>query len=682
MVGNPKRWIYGLMLIALIVPVIAACGPQPAAQPTAAPAQPTAASAQPTAPASELASLSGDIIIDGSSTVYPPTAAAAEEFSRLAPNVRVSVGISGTGGGFKKFCNGETDISNASRPIREEEQAICAQNGIEFIELPVAYDGLSVVVNPQNDWVTCLTVAELKKIWEPAAQGVITNWNQVREGFPNRPLVLLGAGTDSGTFDYFTEAIVGEAKASRGDYQATEDDNVTITGVSGDLNAMGYLGYAYVVENQGKIKPIAIDNGNGCVEPSFETIADASYQPLSRPLFIYVNKEAAERPEVQAFVNFYLSPEFTPIIQTPQVGYVKLSDELYAAIAKRFNDRVLGTMVRPGEEVGLTLDRYLTGEMPPLPSSAPTFDYATLSGDIIIDGSSTVYPPTAAAAEEFSRLASNVRVSVGISGTGGGFKKFCNGETDISNASRPIREEEQAICAQNGIEFIELPVAYDGLSVVVNPQNDWATCLTVAELKKIWEPAAQGVITNWNQVREGFPDRPLVLLGAGTDSGTFDYFTEAIVGEAKASRGDYQATEDDNVTITGVSGDLNAMGYLGYAYVVENQGKIKPIAVDNGNGCVEPSFETIADATYQPLSRPLFIYVNKEAAERPEVQAFVNFYLSPEFTPIIQTPQVGYVKLSDELYAAIARRFNDRVVGTLVKPGEEVGLTLDRYLGK
>ncbi|WP_298483170.1 PstS family phosphate ABC transporter substrate-binding protein [uncultured Chloroflexus sp.] len=360
--------------MVLLIPVIAACGGQQQAQPTAAPAQPTAAPAQPTAapaqptaapaqptaaPASDLAALRGDILIDGSSTVYPVTAAAAEEFSKLAPNVRVSVGISGTGGGFKKFCNGETDISNASRPIRVEEMEICKKNGIEFIELPVAYDGLSVIVNPQNDWVTCLTVAELKKVWEPDAQGKITNWSQVRDGFPNRPLVLLGAGTDSGTFDYFTEAINGKAKASRGDYQATEDDNVTITGVGGDINAMGYLGYAYVVENPGKVKPIAVDGGKGCVEPSFETIANGTYIPLSRPLFIYVRKEAAERPEVQAFVNYYMSSEFTPLIQTPQVGYVALSDELYKAIARRFNDRKLGTLVNEGEEVGLTLERYL-----------------------------------------------------------------------------------------------------------------------------------------------------------------------------------------------------------------------------------------------------------------------------------------------------------------------------------
>ncbi len=369
MVGNAKRWIYGLMLMALLIPMIAACGGQqqaqptattaPAAQATAAPASTEAAPAPTTPPASELASLRGDILIDGSSTVFPVIAAAAEEFSALAPNVRVSVGISGTGGGFKKFCNGETDISNASRPIRTSELEACKANGIEFIELPIAYDGLSVVVNPQNDWVTCLTVEELKKMWEPDAQGVVTNWNQIRDGFPNRPLTLLGPGTDSGTFDYFTEAIMGKAKASRGDFQASEDDNVILIGVAGDVNALGYFGYAYVIENQGRVKPVAIDGGKGCVEPSFETIANGTYTPLSRPLFIYVRKEAAERPEVQAFVNYVFGEEFTAEIQTPEIGYVALSKELYAAIAKRFNDRVLGTLVKEGEEVGLTLDRYL-----------------------------------------------------------------------------------------------------------------------------------------------------------------------------------------------------------------------------------------------------------------------------------------------------------------------------------
>src|SRR5688500_15946314 len=212
--------------------------------------------------ASELVGLSGQVLIDGSSTVYPITAAASEEFNQYARNVRIPVGVSGTGGGFKKFCAGETDIQDASRPISTSEQEACAGANVEFIELPVAYDGLAVVVHPQNDWVDYLTVAELKKIWEPAAQGTVTNWSQVRSGFPDKPLKLYGPGTDSGTFDYFTEAITGKAKDSRGDFQASEDDNILVQGVSGDANALGYFGYAYVVENPGKMKvvPIKVDD--------------------------------------------------------------------------------------------------------------------------------------------------------------------------------------------------------------------------------------------------------------------------------------------------------------------------------------------------------------------------------------------------------------------------------------
>jgi phosphate binding protein len=423
-----------------------------------------------------------------------------------------------------------------------------------------------------------------------------------------------------------------------------------------------------VVENQGKIKPLAIDSGSGCVEPSFETIGNGTYSPLSRPLYLYVAVKDAGRPEIVDFINYMLGSEFTPLIQSPQVGYVKLQDELYAAIAKRFADGITGTLG------AVTLDKYLPGAESSNSSKDAGVDYAALSGDVVIDGSSTVFPVTSAAAEEFSAKASKVRVSVGVSGTGGGFKRFCNGETAISNASRPIKESEAEICKQNGVEFIELPVAYDGLSVVVSPSNDFVQCMTIAELNTMWAPEAQGTVTKWSQIRAGFPDNNLVLLGAGTDSGTFDYFTEAVNGEAQASRGDYLATEDDNVTITGVAGDKYAIGYLGYAYVVENQGKIKPLAIDSGSGCVEPSFETIGNGTYSPLSRPLYIYVAVKDAGRPEIVAFVNYMLGSEFTPLIQSPQVGYVKLQDELYAAIAKRFADGITGTLG------AVTLDNYL--
>ena len=345
--------------------ILSACDSGSSAQPTTVPqggtALPATLELQPPANAAELKGLSGQILIDGSSTVYPVTAAAAEEFNKYASNVRVPVGISGTGGGFKKFCAGETDIQDASRPISKSEVEACKGKKIEYIELPVAYDGLAVVVNPQNDWVDHLTVAELKKVWEPEAQGKIDNWNQIRSSFPDKPLKLYGAGTDSGTFDYFTEAIVGKAKSSRGDYQASEDDNVLVQGVAGDVNSLGYFGYAYVVENPGKLKtvPVKADDSAPAVSPSIETVKNATYQPLSRPLFLYVRKDSAARPEVKAFVDFYLSKSFTPLVQSREVGYIALQDEIYTAMGKRFADGTLGTLFPNGAEVGATLDRYL-----------------------------------------------------------------------------------------------------------------------------------------------------------------------------------------------------------------------------------------------------------------------------------------------------------------------------------
>ena len=309
-------------------------------------------------------------------------------------------------------------------------------------------------------------------------------------------------------------------------------------------------------------------------------------------------------------------------------------------------------------------------------------DLAKLKGDVIIDGSSTVYPVTAAAAEEFRKFAKDVRISVGVSGTGGGFKKFCAGETAIQDASRPIDPAEVEACKAKGIEYIELPIAFDGLAVVVNPKNTWAACLTKAELKKMWEPEAQtNKITRWNQIRPSFPDQPMKLYGAGTDSGTFDYFTQAINGKEKASRGDFQASEDDNVLVQGVAGDVNALGYFGLAYYGENKDKLKLVQVDDkGDGkCVEPTIETVKNGTYQPLSRPIFIYVKKTEAAKPEVKAFVEFYLSKSFTPLIQTREVGYIALEDKSYTAIAKRFASGTVGTLFPKGAEVGATLERY---
>ena len=276
-------------------------------------------------PAADGAALSGPIEIDGSSTVYPISEAVAEEFQIENPETRVAVGVSGTGGGFKRFCAGETDVSNASRPIKDEEAVECRANGVEFTEVRVAWDGLSVVTNPANDFVQCLTTDELKRVWEPGS--TIDNWSQVREGFPDKALTLYGPGTDSGTFDYFTEAIVGEEDASRPDYTASEDDNVLVQGVQGDPGALGYFGFAYYEENADRLKLLGVDGGTGCIQPSVEAIESQTYAPLSRPLYIYVSDRGLAKPQVEAFVEYHLQGG-ADLVRS--VGYIPLQPEQYA----------------------------------------------------------------------------------------------------------------------------------------------------------------------------------------------------------------------------------------------------------------------------------------------------------------------------------------------------------------
>ncbi|UFP96827.1 PstS family phosphate ABC transporter substrate-binding protein [Gloeobacter morelensis] len=300
---------------------------------------------------------------------------------------------------------------------------------------------------------------------------------------------------------------------------------------------------------------------------------------------------------------------------------------------------------------------------------------------IKIDGSSTVFPVTEAAAGAFQKSTQGaVRVSVEVSGTGGGFKKFCRGETDISNASRPILQKEMDACKKAGIQYIELPVAYDALTVMVHPSNTWAGDLTVAELKKIWEPAAQIKITNWNQVRSSFPNVPLKLYGPGADSGTFDYFTEAVVGKAKASRGDYTASEDDNVLVQGIANDKNGLGYFGYAYYAENKNKLKAVGIDGGKGPVLPSDKTVEDGTYNPLSRPIFIYINAAAAaEKPELRQFVEYYLKNAPT---LARQVKYVPLPAAAYTVSLGHFQQNRIGTVFGGKAEVGSKLEDLLAR
>lgn len=299
------------------------------------------------------------IRMDGSSTVFPVAEAVAEEFMAAGNSARVTVGLSGTGGGFKKLCRGEIDISNASRPILTEEIEACRKAGIRFMELPVAFDAITVVVNPKNSWVTTLSIEDLSKMWEPAAQGKITRWNQVRAEWPDEPLMLFGPGADSGTFDYFTEAVNHKAKASRGDFTASEDDNVLVQGVETNVNALGYFGFAYFAGHRERMRAVPIASeatGGKPVEPSVETVLDGSYQPLSRPLFIYVTEKAAQRPEVRALIEFFLTEGRT---YTQEVGFVPLPEDASQMALTHFRNNRMGTVFGGVPEVGVTVQDIL-----------------------------------------------------------------------------------------------------------------------------------------------------------------------------------------------------------------------------------------------------------------------------------------------------------------------------------
>jgi len=299
-----------LTIIALLALVLGSCGEKKESNSNPADAN----------------ALSGTIKVDGSSTVFPVTEAVAEEFREVQPKVKVTIGVSGTGGGFKKFSRGETNISNASRPIKDKEKAACAENNINYIELEVAYDGLAVLVNPKNTWVESFDIETLKKIWEPAAQGKIMKWNQIKPEWPNEEIHLYGPGVASGTYDYFTKAIVGKSGSSRGDYTASEDDHVLVQGIAGDKYSLGFFGLAYYSENADKLSLIGVHNGTEIVKPTLETVSNGTYKPLSRPLFIYVNSTSVSSPEVVEFVNFYID---NAAELSKDVGYIPLPAEEY-----------------------------------------------------------------------------------------------------------------------------------------------------------------------------------------------------------------------------------------------------------------------------------------------------------------------------------------------------------------
>jgi phosphate transport system substrate-binding protein len=313
------------------------------------------------------------------------------------------------------------------------------------------------------------------------------------------------------------------------------------------------------------------------------------------------------------------------------------------------------------------------------PDAAATSTSSGGTSDIKIDGSSTVFPISEAIAESFGKANAGKKVSVGTSGTGGGFKKFCKGEIDISDASRPILQKEIDECKAKGIDYLEIPIAYDALTVIVNPANTWAANMKVADLKKMWEPAASAKVMKWKEVNPAFPDAKMALFGAGKSSGTFDYFTEAINGKAKESRTDYTATEDDNVTVKGVIGDKNALGYLGFAYYEANKTKLKAVGIDSGKGAVLPSIETVKNGTYTPLARPLFIYVSSKSLEKPGVKEFVDYYMT-------QVPKASaetkYIPLPEAAYAKINEKVKAKKLGTVFGGKEAIGLKIEEILAK
>ncbi|GIK75989.1 MAG: phosphate-binding protein [Chloroflexota bacterium] len=656
-----RNWLWAVLLMTALL--VSACGGGEQPAPTPVPAAPTEAApaveapaAAPVAAAPAAAAgpnllpevnpleVSGDIIVAGSSTVYPLTERMAERFRDEGYAGNITIDSIGTGAGFERFCKaGESDISNASRPIKDSEVESCRAIGREPIEFRVGTDALAVVVNPSNDWIgpEGLTLEELAKLFSAE----VTNWSDVNPAWPNEPVKRFSPGTDSGTFDYFIEAVMDpafdkkgeEALLSAANLQLSEDDNVLVQGVSGDPYAIGYFGFAYFEENAGRLRDLAI---NG-VDPTVDAVNAGEY-PLARPLFIYSDAGVmAAKPQVAAFINFYLTYVNEEVID---VGYFPASDEALTTAQQNWLDAMGQTAAAGVVATGVEL---------------PEVNPLAVTGDIIVAGSSTVYPLTERMAERFRDEGYAGNITIDSIGTGAGFERFCKaGESDISNASRPIRDSERENCRAIGREAIEFRVGTDALAVVVNPGNDWIgeEGLTVEEVAKLFSAE----VTNWSDVNPAWPNEPVKRFSPGTDSGTFDYFIEAVMDPAFPNRGEeellsaanLQLSEDDNVLVQGVSGDPYAIGYFGFAYFEENAGRLRDLSI---NG-VAPTVDSVNSGEY-PLARPLFIYSDAGVmAAKPQVAAFINFYLTYVNEEVID---VGYFPASDEALATAKQNWLD-----------------------
>ncbi len=547
--------------------------------------------------------VTGDIISAGSSTVFPLSEAMAERFRDEGYAYNITVDSIGSGAGFERFCvAGESDISNASRPIKDSEIESCGAIDRIPIEFRVGTDALAVTVSKDNDFVENLTMEELALVFSSAQ-----TWADVNPDWPAEPIQRFSPGTDSGTFDYFVEEVFDKDKEpilSADAIQLSEDDNILVQGVIGSKYAVGYFGYAYYQENADSLKTVAI---NG-VEATAANVDNASY-PLARPLYIYTDAGViAEKPQVAAFINFYLTYVNEEI---ERVGYFPAESSVLEA-ARQSLLNAMKAVENGGTMAGSDLSDGL-----------PEVNPLEVTGDIISAGSSTVFPLSEAMAERFRDEGYAYNITVDSIGSGAGFERFCvAGESDISNASRPIKDSEIESCGAIDRIPIEFRVGTDALAVTVSKDNDFVDNLTMEELALVFSSAQ-----TWADVNPDWPAEPIQRFSPGTDSGTFDYFVEEVFDKDKEpilSADAIQLSEDDNILVQGVIGSKYAVGYFGYAYYQENADSLKTVAI---NG-VEATAANVDNASY-PLARPLFIYTDAGViAEKPQVAAFINFYLT------------------------------------------------------
>ena len=557
--------------------------------------------------------VSGNIVTAGSSTVFPLAERMVERYQNEGFAGDITIDSIGSGAGFERFCvAGETDVANASRAIRDSEIESCNSIGRAPIEFRVGTDALAVVVSNENDFVEDVTLEELAAIFSTAE-----TWADVRAEWPAEPIQRFIPGTDSGTFDYFTEEVFEEdpePQLTATNLQQSEDDNVLVQGVAGSPYAIGYFGYAYAAENTDTLHPLNIEG----VEPTAANVDNNSY-PLARPLFIYSDGNIiTEKPQVADFINFFLTYVNEEV---ESVGYFPASAEALDSARARWLAAVNGKgadvaeVAEPAEEAAPTEE---TG-MDALPMPDPL----AVSGNIVTAGSSTVFPLAERMVERYQNEGFAGDITIDSIGSGAGFERFCvAGETDVANASRAIRDSEIESCNSIGRAPIEFRVGTDALAVVVSNENDFVEDVTLEELAAIFSTAE-----TWADVRAEWPAEPIQRFIPGTDSGTFDYFTEEVFEEdpePQLTATNLQQSEDDNVLVQGVAGSPYAIGYFGYAYAAENSDTLHPLNIEG----VEPTAANVDNNSY-PLARPLFIYSDGSIIqEKPQVADFINFFLT------------------------------------------------------